>query len=383
MKKVLILASVASMIDQFNMDNIKILQGLDYQVEVACNFKEGNSTSEKRIEMFKKELIERNINFYEIPFPRKILKLNNLVMSYKEVKLLFRNNKYDIVHCHSPIGGVIARVAVNRLKDSYTKVIYTAHGFHFYKGSPLKNWLLYFPIEKYCAKLTDCLITINKEDYQRAVKNKFLAKNIVYVPGIGVNTKKYGEMNISKLNKRKELGLNEEIVLISVGELNSNKNHKVIIEAISQIEAPIRYLICGKGKNEKFLKELVKKKNLENKVNFLGYRSDTEELLSISDIFCFPSYREGLSVALMEAMASGLPIICSNIRGNIDLIRDKQGGFLVNPNDINEFKSSIEKLIDNQELRKSMGKVNIINIKEFDTENVNKSMSNIYKGVAR
>ena len=196
-EKVLILASVASMIDQFNIPNIKLLQNIGYEVHVACNFEKGSSCSFEKIEILKELLKKLNVKCYQINFERNILKIGNNLKAYKEVKNILTENKYKFLHCHSPIGGVIGRIAGYKTQ---TKVIYTAHGFHFFKGAPLINWLLYYPIEKYLSKYTDILITINQEDYKRA--RTFSAKKVEYIPGVGIDIEKIKNIKVNKKEKK-------------------------------------------------------------------------------------------------------------------------------------------------------------------------------------
>lgn len=377
MKKALMLASVASMIDQFNMENIKILQDLGYEVHVLANFSFGNTTSEERTKAFKKELEEKNIKVYNVPIPRKITSLKEMLKSYKEIKKICEENNYEILHCHSPIGGVLVRLAFRKMRKQGGKLIYTAHGFHFFKGAPLANWLIFYPIERFCARFTDVLITINKEDYKRA--QNFKAKKVEYVPGIGIDTKGIKEIKVDRECKLKEFNIKEnETVLISVGELNANKNQEVIIKAISKINKPLKYILCGQGVKEENLRNLAKELGVENKVIFAGYRNDVKELLKISDIFCFPSKREGLSVALMEAMASGLPVVCSNIRGNVDLVEEGNGGYLVNCKDVDGFYKKIIYLIENKELMKKYKQFNLYKILDYDVNKVKRITERIY-----
>lgn len=379
MKKVLMLASVASMIDQFNKENIVILEELNFQVDVACNFEYGSSTSQERVQQFKKELNKKNISTFHVPMPRNITNIKDMVISYKKVRDIVKENKYDIIHCHSPIGGVIARLASRKARKLGSKVIYTAHGFHFYNGSSIKNWAFFYPVEKLCARFTDYLITINKEDYKRAIDHKFPARNIVYIPGVGIDTEKQHNLVIDVEKKKSEFGITGECILLSVGELNQNKNHETIIKALSMTNSPIKYIICGKGERLAYLTGLVNRLELEDKVIFAGYRNDVDELLKMSDIFCFPSYREGLSVALMEAMASGLPIICSDIRGNVDLVESGKGGYLSDSTDVEGFAENIQKLISDENFRKKMGESNIRYIQKFGIEKVNNQMKAIYE----
>ena len=208
-KKALMYASVASMIDLFNMDNIHILQSLGFQVDVACNFKNGSITSNERVEELKKELRELGVNIHDIPIPRSMFKINDILKSLILTKRLYNNNNYQFVLCHSQIGGVVSRLAAITYRKLGLKVIYTAHGFHFFKGAPLKNWILFYPIEKICSNWTDVLITINNEDFNIA-NDKFKANNVIYVPGIGVHVDEIQNQKIDIDSMRKELGLKSD-----------------------------------------------------------------------------------------------------------------------------------------------------------------------------
>ncbi len=370
--KVLILASVASMIDQFNMDNIKILKDLGCEVHVACNFDlPGNLTTEK-VEELKKKLDELHVVWHQIDFTRSVFQLNKDKVAYDQTVALFKKENYAFVHCHSPIGGVIARLSG---KKTNTKVIYTAHGFHFYKGAPLKNWLMFYPIEKSLSKYTDALVTITTEDYALA-KSKFDMKNLYYVPGIGVDLNKFQKVNFDKEQLRKSLGLHvDDVMLLSVGELNANKNQEVVIRALSKINnTHIHYYIAGIGPLEEDLKMLTAELKLENNVHFLGYRTDINKLDQVCDVFLLPSKREGLNVSLMEAMAAGKVCLCNDIRGNRDLIVNGKGGYLLS----DHFSSWASGIIQAIQAPESFGKFNQSKILEFSNTNVNDKMRKIY-----
>lgn len=381
MKKVLMLASVASMIDQFNMQNIAILKEQGYEVHVAANFEQGSTSSNERVEQFKKELKEKNISYFQIDFSRNVSNIPQNIKAYKQIKKLLKDNKYEFIHCHSPIGGVCGRLAA---KVTNTKVIYTAHGFHFFKGAPRINWILYYIPEKICSYFTDILITINQEDYELA-KQKMKAKKIEYIPGIGIDVNKFKDLQIDKISKRKEIGVPEDVILLlSVGELNKNKNHEIIIRSLAELNNPnVHYCIAGRGNLDEYLIQLSKDIYVYDKVHLLGFRSDVADLYKCADIFCFPSYREGLSVALMEAMSSSLPIICSNIRGNNDLLKDQLGGYLCNPSRINEFSIAINTLVKDKKTRKKMGQYNKEQIGKFDLQIVREQMFTLYKSLEK
>lgn len=279
-------------------------------------------------------------NYYDIPFARNPLHPSN-VKAYRKLKKVIDEGSYDIIHCHTPVGGMLGRYAARHARKRGTKVIYTAHGFHFFKGAPLLNWLVYYPAERWMAHYTDDLITINKEDYNRA--QNFKAKRVHYVPGVGIDLEKFApptdaaERQREKGEKRRELMLKpDDFVVLSVGELIKRKNHEVVIRAIAQIKQQseetynrIQYLICGRGVLEQKLKQLVHDLDVEEHVHFLGYRSDICQICHASDLFVFMSFQEGLPVALMEAMACGIPVVCSAIRGNQDLVIDRENGMMV------------------------------------------------------
>lgn len=376
MNRILILASVASMIDQFNMSNIKLLQQMGGVVDVACNFVNGNTCSNEKISQLKEELQGMDVHYYQIDFARNITDVKQNFRAYKQVKSLMKNQKYQFVHCHSPIGGVIARIVG---KMTGTKVIYTAHGFHFYKGAPVINWLLFYPVEKICSYFTDVLITINQEDYMFA-KNKMKAKQVLYIPGVGIDLQKFKSSSVDKKKKRAELNIPEDsIILFSVGELNKNKNHQIIIKALAKIKnEKIHYCIAGRGEEENALLQLALSLGVQDKIHLLGFRTDVSELYQIADYFVFPSFREGLSVSLMEAMASGLPCAVSKIRGNVDLINE-DGGTMFNPDSVAECIVAIEKLLNMD--KNSMRRNNVKKIQEFSINNVSEKMRAIYENI--
>ncbi len=368
--RMLMLASVASMIDQFNMPNIKMLLDMGYKVDVACNFVEGSTCSQEKIEQLKTTLAEWGVDYYQVDFSRDITKINRISTAYKQVKKLMKENAYNFVHCHSPIGGLIARMAGKATK---TRVIYTAHGFHFYKGAPLKNWLIYYPVEWLCAHWTDTLITINQEDYQLAQKHMH-AKKVVYVPGIGVNLKKFGCSDVKSADKRIEVGVPaDKVWLLSVGELITRKNHETLIRAI--VDIPSVYLtIAGRGELHGYLTNLIQELQLEDRVKLLGFRTDISELCSAADVFCMPSFQEGLPVALMEAMACGKPCVVSDIRGNTDFIHEDNA--LFDPHSVGSAKSAIKWILQSD--LEQIGKHNAETVRNFDVNAVLTEIEAIY-----
>ena len=369
MKKVLFIATVVKLhIMVFHVPYLEWFRKNGYEVHVAA-----------KNDYLNKD--ECNIPFcdvfFDLPFERIPIKRNNLYV-YNKLKKIIDNNEYEIIHCHTPMGGTLGRLAARKARKDNTKVIYTAHGFHFFKGAPLINWLTYYPAERLLARYTDVIITINTEDYKLA--KSFKSAKVEFVPGVGIDTNKFINIKVNRLEKRKSIGIEiDDFMIISVGELNKNKNHQVIIKAISKLKnKKVKYVICGEGLLEDELKRMVNELDIENQVKFLGFRKDIPDIMNIADLFAFPSFREGLSLSLMEAMASGLQVVCSKIRGNIDLIEEGKGGFLVDPGDEDGFLECIKEMIDNYRLRNELGDFNLKKIMNYSIENVLINMEDIY-----
>ncbi len=379
-KKVFLVASVPSMIGQFNMLNIQVLQEMGYQVEVGCNFLDRSIWGEKRVKEFEKELEEKKVRKHQIDFSRKIKKINENWKAYRQLKEILLKEDYKFIHCHTPIGGVIGRIAGHR---EGIKIIYTAHGFHFYKGAPIQDWLLYYPVEMLLSKWTDILITINQEDYQRA--KKIYAKKVEYVPGVGIDLEKIEKVQVRRKEKRRELGIPEEaIVMVSAGELSKRKNHIAVIKAMGRKkEKKIYYVICGQGTWEQKLKETAKREGINEQVKILGFRTDVIEIYKASDIFVFPSKQEGLPVALMEAMAAGLPCIVSDIRGNRDLIQNEINGKCI---PLKKFERDLEielkDYIRNPRIWENYARLGKEAIKEKSWDHILRKMDVIYRTIS-
>lgn len=289
------------------------------------------------------------------------------IAAIRQIRELVKRERYDIVHCHTPVAAFCTRIACRNLP---CKVMYTAHGFHFYKGAPMKNWLLFYPAEKLCAHYTDVLITINKEDHALA-QRKLKAKQVVYVPGVGIDLNAFSpdETGIS----RQDLSIPEgNRILLSVGELSHRKNHETLIRAAAGMQNTT-ILIAGTGALERELKALAKK--LACDVRFLGYRKDIAQLCGICDLFVLPSFQEGLPVALMEAMACGKAVSCSAIRGNVDLV-DDAGGTLFDPADAASCRAALDEAFSRD--LAAMGQHNRQVLNAFSIEEVNRQMLALY-----
>lgn len=380
MKKALMLASVASMIDQFNMPNIKLLLDMGYAVDVVCNFKEGNTCSAERVMELKDKLRAMNVRCFQVDFARNISHIGKNLKALRQVEHLMKENTYAFCHCHSPIGGVVARLAGHKTK---TKIIYTAHGFHFYKGAPVKNWLLFYPVEKFLSRWTDTLLVINKEDYELAHR-KFHMKHLEYIPGVGIEVRRQNLSQEEKEKKREKIGIPQSAFLLTcVAEFTKNKNQKTVIHAIEKSgNSDIYYVMCGIGPEKAGLEQYVSEHGLGKNIRFLGFRDDIHEILQSSDCFVLSSFREGLSVALMEAMAEGLPVVCGRIRGNVDLVQDGVGGYLIDPGEEQGYRQAFQKLYEMKKeepdkLHK-MGQANLEKIRGFSREAVEKKMQETY-----
>lgn len=367
-KRIAIISTLDDMIERFMIPHIEYMIKNGAQVDCYC--KKTDFDCEKLREL---NVSINNISFTRFPFTKSNLK------GYKELKKYFAQNNYDLISCMQPVGGFMARLVAKKFK---IPCIYTAHGFHFYKGCPLINKLIYKNVEKYCSKYTDSLVTINEEDYQAA--KKFKAKQVYKINGIGVDFSKYSpNLDLNKKEFKKSLGLDEDdFVLTSVGELNKNKNTLRLIDVIKSIDNPkVKYLICGQGPLKEKYEEQIKKYNLEERVKLLGFRKDIPDILTITDLYIMPSYREGLSKSMMEAMCYGLPVIASKIRGNIDLIGDNEGGILCSPDDNAEFATAIKKFVTDQNLLQKVKLRNTEFIKQYDIKVVLKQLEEIYKEI--
>ena len=380
MKKALIVASVASMIDQFNIPNIKLLLDLGYEVDVACNFLEGNTCTDERIAELKLKLEAMSVRWFQLDFSRSLVAVGSHVGAYKTLKKLIDEGNYDLIHCHSPIGSIICRLAARKArKKQGTTVIYTAHGFHFYRGAPLKNWLIFYPIEKFCSRFTDILITINQEDTQMALR-KMKAKRVVCVSGVGVDTSRFESGTVAREEMRRSLNIPDDAFLIvSVGELNSNKNHEVIIRAMASLgDKPIHYCIAGRGHLEGYLRELSDKLGVGERVHLLGFRTDIPDVYQAADACALPSIREGLPLAAVEGMASGLPIIVADNRGTRDFSVHLDNAFVCKYDDVEGFAKAIDTLMTDTALAESMKNKNKLCAQKYDVAKVNEIMRETY-----
>ncbi len=383
MKRVLFVTTISGFLPQFEKNDVKLLKQMGCQIHYASNFT-------NPIYAFDKTELEKNgVALHQIDIEKSPAKINKNIKAIKQLIKIIDENDIDIVHCHNPMGGVAARIAARAGKIK-PKVIYTAHGFHFYKGAPIMNWLLFYAAERFLARYTDIIVTINREDYIRAKKFRLKKNGEVYlIHSVGVDKEKFAPRPELRETKRAELGIPADAFhIVTAAELNENKNQKLVIEAVaalknkSKIHADkaynIYYTICGKGPNEDKLRELIKAYGLENNVSLLGYRTDMDEILQTADVFAFPSIREGLGVAAIEALMCNVPLIAADNRGTREYASDGNNGIVCRYDAVDEFEEAIELLYGNTAYRKRMADRCRESVKKFTIEEVEKTMTKVY-----
>lgn len=370
MKKVLFTATVDSHILHFHLPYLKMFKEKGYEVHVATNTDDAIPFCD----------VKHKVSFERSPF-----KLNNL-KAIKQMKKILLDNNFDIVHTHTPMGSVVTRLAYKKVRSKVnTRMIYTAHGFHFYKGAPLLNWLLFYPVEKYLSKYTDTLITINKEDYELAKKKFKKCRSVEYVPGVGIDEDKFNftMTKSEKLELRKSLGLKEnDFVLIYPAEISERKRHIWLINTISSLlreNRHIHLLFPGSDSLNGKAHALTKKMELTDQIHFLGYRTDIPKLLRISDLAISSAKQEGLPVNIMEAMYVGIPIVATDCRGNRDLVVDGVNGYIVEMNDCNTYLERVQAIFLNKDCILKNKDENKKIISNYLLDKIMKKMIKIYK----
>lgn len=344
MKKILFVASITRHILAFHIPYLKMFSDAGFEVHVA-------SKGEEEIPYCDEH--------FEVEFERSPFKISN-IKAYKELKKIIDEGDYDIIECNTPVASVLTRMAAKKTrKQNNTRVIYIAHGFHFYKGAPLINWLTFYPVEKHLSKHTDDLITINEEDFEFA-KNKMKAKRVHHIHGIGVNEDKFSkEVSVAERKElREKLKLHDnDFVLFFAGELNKNKNQIMLIETMRDLvkENPrIKLLLAGDGVLKEHYENKIREYKLEENVHLLGYRNDVPEILKAVDLYVSASKREGFGINLVEAQISGVPVIASKNRGHKEIIKDHRNGLLFSINSVSELLIDIRTIKDNEKFRQSI-----------------------------
>lgn len=369
-KKVMMLATTDNMIWQFLLPHIKHLQENGNVVEVVC----------AKTGFWFDELKEKhNLVVHEIDFARNPLKLSNF-KAYKKLKQFQKERKFDLIYCQQPVGGLMGRLLGKKFK---LPVIYTAHGFHFFKGCSFASKLIYKTVERWLSKHTDILITINDEDYDAAKKMK--AKHVAKISGIGMEFNKYLPLTEKKEQIRKSLGLAEDdFVIVTVAEFIKRKNYSTMLKTIKELKnrnIKVKFVICGRGQAEENIKSQIKSLGIEDEVLLLGFRKDINRILTASDMFMLASFQEGLTLSVIEAMSYGLPCIVSDVRGNRDLIVDGKGGFVVETENENMFADKIEVLINNADMKNKFAEFNKQESKKYTIESVTSELEKIYNWI--
>lgn len=357
--KILYVTTISNTVNAFLIPHIKMLAEHGFQVD--CAFK-----VEQKV---KDDLYNYCKNVYDIPFSRNPFNLIN-IFAYQKLKNIISEQEYDLIHTHTPVASAITRLIC--LNNSKSKVVYTAHGFHFYKGAPLINWLFYYPLEYYLSRSTKAIITMNEEDFERS--QKFNSKYKFKISGVGLDLNKFPK-DFDTVEFRSSLGFSkDDFILVSVGELSRRKNHIKVVKLIEKMkDLNLKYVIVGTGKLYAKLQKEIEKNHLEDNIKLLGYRNDVSKILLTSNLFVFPSLHEGLPVSLMEAIASSLPVVCSNIRGNKDLVINSSIGICVNNDE--EYEKAIRNYYSKQIQKSSSFDF------KFELSNVLNELWGIYKDV--
>lgn len=322
-------------------------------------------------------------NQFDVDIQRSPLSFKNF-KALKDLKRIIDKNKYNIIHVHTPMGAFLGRLASIASRKRGTKVIYTAHGFHFYKGAPLKNWIIYYPIEKLLARFTDALVTINYEDFQRARYKQLAKGNIYHINGIGVNLTKFHPFSTEqKVDVRKEFNLSaNDFIGLYTAQFIPRKNHKFLIETLPQILKAVpnfKMMFAGNGETYEESKKLAASLGIEKSILFLGARSDIAKLCGLADVHISPSFQEGLAIGNIEAMATGCPLIISKIRGHIEVCEENKNGFLFDIDNPNKIIDSVAFLANNVDKYNEFSAKSLEKAKEFSLQRSISSMETIYK----
>ena len=379
MTKVLIVTTVGGFLPQFEMNDVRILQEYVAQVHYASNFR--NSI----YKLDQKSLSEQGIICHPISIEKSPFHIRPNFRAFRQLRKIIDEENIQIVHCHNPTGGVLARLAAVT-SHCRPRVIYTAHGLHFYRGAKLRNWLLYYPVERLLAHLTDCLITINKEDHDRAEKFHLKTGGTVrQIHGVGVNLDKFDIRRDLRDTVRSKLRVPEDAFhIVTAAELNENKDQSTVIEAIAQLDDPnVYYSICGKGPLADQLKKRIRRHNLQGRVRLLGYCSHMKTILQSADCFAFPSKREGLGIAAVEALACGVPVIAADNRGTREYMIDGVNGIVCPPGSTDAFAGAISRLKSDKALRMQMAEKCRESIVHFGISDTEMRMRAIYQEMIR
>lgn len=320
---------------------------------------------------------------FDISVQRSPFSFSNM-RAYKSLRHIIDMNNYSIIHCHTPLGGVLARLAARHARTlKGTRVIYTAHGFHFCKGSPYRNWLIYYPVERFLASMTDSLITINSEDHALATGHNFKCGKIEHVHGVGVDTSRFKPVDKKEKQKLKKSSgyKQDDFLMCYTAEFNKNKNQKLLIEAMAEVIKKVpdaRLLLAGEGPLLEECRRRAAAANVAKHVNFLGFRKDVDQLLPMCDLALSSSYREGLPVNIMEAQACGLPSVVLKNRGHSELVKDGVNGFVIEENNPSHFAKRIIKVYESEALCERFRENTLTMVNKYSLPNVHSELQAIY-----
>lgn len=372
-KKALIIATIGGFLSVTEINNARLLQKLGFEVHYAANRKLRNYEFEEQ------ELIDMGIVLHQVDFSKNPFDFAKLGKCIKELKRLIDKEKFDVIHCHTPVGGVAGRMAayISKIgKQSSPYIMYTAHGFHFYNGAPVLNWIIYYPVEYLLSCLTDCLVTINQEDYERA--KRMLCKNCVQIPGVGIDLRRFCP---SEKVYREKIGT-EKFRIISVGELNKNKNHSIVIQALALLQdKDITYEIYGNGPFKEALEANIRHYGLETQVSLKGFHMHIEEVLLQADCCIFPSIREGLGLAALEAMACKIPLIVSDNRGVREFAEHGKNCIVCQHNNAKQFAEAILHIKRDKVFAKGLTEYAYETVQKFSVQESTKVMRNVYEKI--
>lgn len=373
--------------DKFEMENVRILQSMGYEVHYASN------TYDMHYLFDEKEVTEKGVQLHHVDIARSPYMLQNNWKAFQQLIEIVDTYHIQAIHCHTPVGGVLGRLVGRYYKKRKLRVIYTAHGFHFFKGAPLINNSIYHAVEKLLAPYTDVLVVINQEDYQSARRMRLKRGGKVYkIPGVGLDTEKFKPLSQEEREKkRKELGIGtEDFFLVSVGELNENKNQEVVLKALLRMRwrrkklKNIRYGICGDGFYENRIREDIRRWHLKDTAIMYGYCRNVQEILGCADASVFPSKREGLGMAGLESLAMGVPVLASDNRGTREYMRHGENGYVYSWNDVGGFCEGIERLRDRTAEEKVQMKQKCIDsVESFQCKYTNAIMREVYENIDR
>lgn len=372
--KALFVTTIGGFVPQFEMNDVQILQEYGVEIHYASNF-------ENPVYDFDEAALNRaGIKTHPIDIQKSPIHFWRNLKVIRRLKEIIDAEGIDFIHCHNPMGGVTARLAAH-LSRRKPYVIYTAHGFHFYQGAPLLNWMLFYPAERFLARFTDVIITINREDRSRAETFHLRKGGAVYqIFGVGVDMERFCPRPGDAAAMRKMLCIPEHAFhIVTAAELNENKNQSVMIRAIAALDDPeIYYSICGKGPNRAALEELIAKYDLGARVRLLGYRYDMADVLQTADCFAFPSYREGLGIAAVEALACDVPVIAADNRGTKEYMQHDVNGVVCQADDVTAFSDAIRRLKTDAQYHARLRAQCRASVQRFAIDEVDQMMRHIY-----